>query len=261
MTDIIKDPLKEAQKVLTSMMVSIHAICEEENIPYFLSDGSLLGCIRHGGFIPWDDDIDIGMLRKDYNKFKKVIKEKLPAIYKVESYKLNTHGKHNWLKIMYLEDFKWIDQDGEIHKGISIDIFPYDYVKGIEKMSLPGKIFNRLSRLIYPKKINNLKDFIALIMVRAKLYNLYCPFNKETNFITYGIETPFYGFAFFKKDEIFPLKTGVFEHQQFNIPCNPDHFLKTLYGDYMKLPEEADRRIHMENLQLTDKEKLPNNTH
>jgi len=251
-----ESPLREVQKVLTSMMVTIDTICKENDIPYFLSDGSLLGCIRHGGFIPWDDDIDIGMLRKDYNKFMKVIKTNLPSIYKVETYKLHIHRKHNWLKIMYLDDFEWVGKDGDTRKGTSIDIFPFDYVQGVDNISPAGKIFNRLSRLMYPKKINNPKDFIASMVIRAKLYNFYCPFNKETDTITYGIETPFYGSAFFTKDEIFPLKTGTFENQQFNIPGNPDHFLTTVYGDYMKIPEEADRQIHMANLKVIDKDKL-----
>lgn len=252
-TNIVSNPLKEAQRVLTSMMLVIHNICKENNIPYFLADGTLLGSIRHGGFIPWDDDIDIGMLRKDYNKFKKVIGDCLPEIYKVESYKLNTHGKHNWLKIMYLEDFEWVDIEGKLHKGISIDVFPFDYVQGKDKISITANIFHRISRLIYPTKVVGLKDFLASIINRMKVHNLYCSFNKETNTITYGIETPFYGYAFFKKDDIFPLKTGIFEDQNFNIPNNPDQYLKLIYGDYMKIPEEADRQIHMVNLQLTEK--------
>jgi lipopolysaccharide cholinephosphotransferase len=241
--------LKEVQTVLISMMETIHTICKENNIPYFLSDGSLLGSIRHRGFIPWDDDIDIGMLRKDYNRFKKVLKTSLPDIYKVESYNLNTHGKHNWLKVMYLENFHWVDSDGNRYKGISIDIFPFDFVPEKGQLSLPGQIFNRLSRIYYPKKINGPKPFIHFILNRLKLYNLYSPFNKETKTITYGLETPFYGWRFFDLDEIFPLKTGTFEGREFTIPKNPDYYLKTVYGDYMKVPDEADRHFHYHNLQ------------
>ncbi|MFJ7729598.1 phosphorylcholine transferase LicD [Neobacillus sp. NPDC097160] len=250
---ISENPLKEAQNVMTTMMIAIHNICKEHNIPYWLTDGSLLGSIRHEGFIPWDDDIDIGLLRKDYDKLKKVLRVHLPDQYKIETYNLNTHGKHNWLKIMYLEDFEWVDTNGDHHKGLSIDIFPYDFVKGKNSFSIPGKIFNRASRLIYPSKVNNLKDMIVLLLNRSKLYNFYTPFIKETKTITYGVETPFYGLAFFDIDVIFPLKTGSFEGQKFNIPNKPDTYLTTMYGDYMKLPDEADRAIHMENLQFTGK--------
>jgi lipopolysaccharide cholinephosphotransferase len=251
-TKPMKNPLKRAQKVLTEMLTVIHNICKDNNIDYFLTDGSLLGHVRHGGFIPWDDDIDIGMLRKDYNRFKKIIDSSLPDIYKVETYDLNTHGKHNWVKIMYLGDFEWVDADGERHKGISLDIFPYDYVLGKEKLSVTGQIFNRLSRVFYPKKITNPKDLLHTILNRSKLYNLYCPFMKETDTITYGVETHFYGIAYFDINEIFPLKTGIFEGQEFNIPKNPDHYLKNIYGDYMKIPDESDRQIHMVNLQLSE---------
>lgn len=247
-----KNPLREAQKVLTTMLGVIDHICKENDIPYFLTDGSLLGCIRHGGFIPWDDDIDMGMLRKDYNRFKKIIKASLPDIYKIETYSVNTHGKHNWLKIMYLEDFEWADADGKRHKGISIDIFPYDYVLEKEKISLPGRIFNRLSRIYYPRKVTNPKTFLHFILNRSKLFNLYCPFIKESNTITYGVETPFYGWVYFDVNEIFPLSTGVFEGQTFNIPKNPDYYLKVVYGDYMKIPDEKERQIHMSDLQFSE---------
>jgi lipopolysaccharide cholinephosphotransferase len=252
-TEKMRNPLKEAQMVMTTMMVSIHTICKEHNIPYWLADGSLLGSIRHEGFIPWDDDIDLGMLRKDYNKFKKVIGEALPNQYKIESYDLNTHGKHNWLKIMYLDDFEWVDTNGDHHKGLSIDIFPFDYVQGTDDISTFGKIFHRVSRLNYPSKVKNLKDLAALLINKSKVHNLYCTFNKKTSTITYGVETHFYGFAYFNLEDIFPLKTGPFEGQIFNIPNNPDQYLKTVYGDYMKIPDEKERQIHMENLQFSGK--------
>lgn len=243
-----RDTLNEVKTELLSMMETIHGICKEHDIPYFLSDGTLLGCIRHGGFIPWDDDIDIGILRKDYNRLRKVLKTSLPDKYKIETYKVRTHDKHNWLKVMYLDDFKWVDAQGESHQGISIDVFPYDYVPGKDRLSVPGKLFNRLSRIYYPKKIDGFMPVVRFVLNRLKLYNLYCPFNRKTNTITYGLETPFYGTKFFNVDEFFPLKTGNFEGKEFNIPKNPDHFLSEAYGDYMKLPDEKDRQIHMYNL-------------
>jgi lipopolysaccharide cholinephosphotransferase len=247
-----KDPLREAQMALTAMLKVVHDICKKHDISYFLTDGTLLGSIRHGGFIPWDDDADIGMLRKDYNHFKKIIETELPDIYQLESYTLHTTAKHNWLKILYMEDFVWTDSSGNQHKGLSMDIFPYDYVQEKGKISLPGKVFNRLSRIVYPSKVNNLKDLVIQGLNKAKLYNLYCPFNKETNVITYGIETPFYGWAYFEKDRIFPLTTGIFEGIEFNIPNNPDYYLKVVYGDYMKIPDVSEQQTHMSNLQLTE---------
>lgn len=247
-----RDSLNEVKKVLIEMMETIKTICEENDIPYFLSDGTLLGSVRHGGFIPWDDDIDVGMLRKDYNRFKKVVKTSLPDIYKVETYRLNTHGKHNWLKVMYLEDFKWVDYAGESHQGISIDFFPFDFVPERGQLSVPGRLFNRLSRIYYPKVIDGPMPVVRFVLNRLKLYNLYSPFNKKTKTITYGLETPFYGFAYFDYDEIFPLKTGIFEGREFSIPKNPDHYLKNVYGDYMKIPDEEDRQIHYYNLGFSE---------
>lgn len=250
--NMTRNPLKEAQKVLFNMMVHIDEICKNNDIPYWLADGSLLGSVRHQGFIPWDDDIDIGMLRKDYNRFKRVLRTCLSEKYKVETYKLNTNGKHNWLKIMFLDDFEWLDKDGNKHKGISLDIFPFDFAKGDNCISKPMMIFNRLSRLNYPNKITSVKLAIAAVMNRMKWHNLYCAFNHETSTITYGIETPFFRSAFYDIKDIFPLKTGPFEERHFPIPNNADRFLTNLYGDYMTIPKEEDRLIHMENLQLSN---------
>lgn len=248
----IRNPLKEAQKVMFDMLVHIDQICKDNDITYWLSDGSLLGSIRHKGFIPWDDDMDIGMLRKDYNKFKRVIRNCLPDKYKVETYKLYITGKHNWMKIMFLDDFEWVGSDGRELKGISIDIFPFDYVKGHSCISKPGMFFHRIAKLLYPNQITSIKSAIAAIVNRIKWHNIYCTFNRETSTITYGIETPFYGYAYFDKKDIFPLKTGPFEGRQFPIPNNADRILKNVYGDYMKIPREADWQIHMENLQFSN---------
>ena len=74
-----KDVLRKVQLTQLEIAKEIRRVCEENDIPYFLCDGTLLGAVRHGGFIPWDDDMDLGMLRKDYEKFCRIAPEKLKA--------------------------------------------------------------------------------------------------------------------------------------------------------------------------------------
>lgn len=244
-----KDPLKQAQGLMLEMMVALHDICEAHQIPYWLTDGTLLGSARHKGFIPWDDDADIAMLREDYERFVNVVAANLPEPFKVETVEENTQGKHNWLKLIYLDGFEWIDWDGVKRKGLSIDIFPFDYVHETSKVQ---KLVHRLARLEYPMKINGVKDFICRTINNMQVQKIYAKFTKKSNIVTYGVETPFFGWAYFEVDKIFPLQKGIFEGKYFQVPSDTHHYLTLLYGDYMKPPAESERRIHMGNLQFTD---------
>ncbi|WP_163183086.1 LicD family protein [Neobacillus sedimentimangrovi] len=249
----LNSPLRAVQLTLLEMMLIVDHICKTEGISYWITDGTLLGSERHKGFIPWDDDADIGMLRKDYNKFKKIVASKLPEKFKVETEELHTHGKHNWLKIIYLDDFEWIDWHGIQRKGISLDIFPYDYVRKPNKKTLIEKMVFRIASIRYPDDANNLKNKLRRLINKSRVHDIYNLFNKESGYVTYGIETPYYGYAYYNVNDIFPLKEGIFENHVFKIPHNPHNYLCTVYGeDYMKLPEESKRISHMANLRFSN---------
>lgn len=244
-------PLKRAQHTMLEMLVAVDHICKTENIPYWITDGTLLGSERHKGFIPWDDDADIGMLRKDYNRFKQVVEAKLPSKFKVESETVHTHGKHNWLKILYLEDFDWVDWHGIQRRGISIDIFPYDFVSGPNKPSVKEKIVHRIASIKYPSEANNIKNKLRRVINKLQIQDMYSRVNTKSDYVTYGVETPYFGCAYFNIHDIFPLKEGVFENEWFKIPHQPSQYLRTLYGDdFMEIPEESKRQSHMADLTM-----------
>jgi lipopolysaccharide cholinephosphotransferase len=248
-----KNPLLEAQKVMVDMMIAVHNICEKYGIQYWLTDGSLLGCIRHQGFIPWDDDADMAMLREDYEKFIDIVEAELPSPYKLESIEHNTHGLHNWCKIMYMDDFEWIDWHGNWTKGLSIDIFPFDFVPNPNRKTFVEKVVNRIAKIEYPLQGNSIKNVTKQMINRMKIHKIYNKFNQKTNYVTYGIETKYYGWAYYHIDDIFPLKKGLFANHYFYIPNNSDSYLTVLYGaDYRKLPKEADRVSHMKNLRFAN---------
>lgn len=258
---IENEALLAAQDVMTDMLKVIHQICEKHDIKYWLTDGSLLGSIRHQGFIPWDDDADVGMLRKDYNRFMEILETELPAPYKIESAENQTHGIHNWCKIMYMEDFEWIDWWGNWTKGLSIDVFPFDYVpeKNKNNISLKEKMVNRIACIRYPLEGNVIKSALQKMINKAKIHDIYAGFNKESSVVTYGMELPYYGYAYFDVEDIFPLKKGKFGRHEFYIPNNYDKFLTTLYGDYMKIPSPENRVSHMANLKFAEDTQKTNN--
>lgn len=120
--------LKSIREMELELLREVDRICRRNNIQYFLSGGTMLGAVRHKGFIPWDDDVDIAMLREDYIKFKEVCKTELPHKYQYQSY-TNKNGYHYFFDKITIKDTyfstKYSDKF-EMLKGISMDIFVFD---------------------------------------------------------------------------------------------------------------------------------------
>lgn len=124
------ETLRKLQLVELEIANEIKRVCVENNIKYFLESGTLLGAVRHGGFIPWDDDMDIGMMREEYEKFLKIAPEKLSSEFILQTWKNEKDYSLTFAKVrksdtIFLEyEFK----DSSMHNGIWVDIFPYDSV-------------------------------------------------------------------------------------------------------------------------------------
>lgn len=132
--DYIRDSysgkLATLRGIQLDMLREIDRICRKHGIPYFLSGGSMLGAARHGGFIPWDDDVDVAMLREDYDRFKAVAPAELNESYRYQSY-TNRDGYHFFFDRITAKDTYFASKysDGyAMPKGISVDIFVYDAV-------------------------------------------------------------------------------------------------------------------------------------
>ena len=120
--------LRRVQLTLLEIAVEIKRVCEENDIRYFLSDGTLLGAVRHQGFIPWDDDMDMGMLRADYEKFCRIAPKALKPEYCLETWNTDSGYGLPFAKVMkrntvYLESKKNTKMR---EKGFYIDVFPFD---------------------------------------------------------------------------------------------------------------------------------------
>jgi lipopolysaccharide cholinephosphotransferase len=256
--------LRRLQLKQLDILDQIVKICKEENITYFFVGGTLLGAVRHKGFIPWDDDIDIGMPRKDYDRFLSICEEKLGDNYIVACI---LNNKYHWLpftKIMlkntiYKESYKGnIKYNGPV--GIWVDIFPLDNAK--KQLSIFNSIrafLVRIFKIILFKKNNfeGFNKFLAKIVIfLAK------PFSKKTiqilldNSMKIGKDHDEYKYFIslgstynYKKETILkekylPVKELQFEGKIYNAPNDYDYILKRIYGDYMKLPPLEERVNH-----------------
>lgn len=256
--------LKKVHEVEIEILDEIDRICKKHKIKYFLVGGTLLGAVRHKGFIPWDDDIDISMLREDYDKFIDIC---LNTNELSEKYFLHCDetDENYWLPFIKVRknnttfNEKFV-KDYDTHKGIFVDIFPYDNFKKQKSFfqKLRGFIVRNIADTIFCKKgfkkiencrrktavkIMSLLSIKRLKKIRDNL--LLMSNNKNTEYIVslcgaYNVES-----ETLKKDLIFPLKKIEFEGKKY--PCfkNPDYYLSRIYGDYMKLPPEDKRVTHL----------------
>lgn len=255
--------LRKLQLVILEIMKVIDEMCRANNIEYWIDSGTLLGSVRHGGFIPWDDDCDICMKREDYEKFEKIAGTNLPeGLFYDSKHTVNRCQKEvniqpSFAKIYYLGHFKGYERaSGEKCMGTFVDIFPCDSVN--EKM-LNKKWCKALNRISYFRKTrpSKFRDHIKLFLQNIKVENIwidYCKRAKEkklTDSIVYGVDTPFMDNRWRHRNEVvFPLKEYDFEGYKFYGPSDYDTYLKKYYGDYMSFPPEEERVPHIIDLEL-----------
>jgi lipopolysaccharide cholinephosphotransferase len=263
--NITEKQLIKAKKIMVEILEEVDRICTKYGIEYYLSDGTLLGAIRHGGFIPWDDDLDISMLRKDYNKFLEVVEKELDKKYFLQTTKTDKYYdiEHVPTKIRH-NGSRFIEEDNKkYHQGVYIDIFPMDNVPNNNfKFKLQNKISSFIMKSSMRMRVKEeklpLKNELTHLLYRFVLFifkgkrrealnnwliNLG---DKNSSEIVYGIDTC-WDVTFHKKD-IFPLKRIKFENKYFLAPNNPEAILTKLYGDYMKLPPVEERSWHAKEI-------------
>lgn len=266
-TDYDDKTLKHLQNLELMILKDFIKICEENDLTYFMYAGSLLGAVRHNGFIPWDDDLDVIMFRDDFEKFKKIFISSKNDKYELLANETHEDYFHLLAKLM-LKNTKfeesWVSQV-DFHIGINMDIFVLDDLsEGNFKKNYQLKkcfLYNKL--LIMSKiKLDDLPfitklithagyHFLNLFRIKPSTLNRRC-----LNFLK-NYKNPNSEFVFdisataeeypqiFKRNDFKEVKRIKFEDIEVNIPQGYDNILKSLYGDYMQLPPEEDRYNHI----------------
>ena len=219
------------------ILKKVDKICKDNNLNLWLTFGTLLGAVRHKGFIPWDDDIDVEMPRDDYNKLIEILKADTDSDLHAEL----VHGKKDvniFLKIRH----KHIPH-------IFIDITPIDYTnkrlskKGRLSLSNKIKFFRRLMNLkirFYIKN-NNEKDLLNYINKKSeKFFKFISTQNIENSDVVWGIDFQhkMNAYLVYNYSTYFPLKEIDFEGYTFKCPNDIDTFLTEMYGNYMSWPSK-----------------------
>lgn len=262
--------LRDLQLVELDMLKEFIEICKKLNLRYFLAGGTLLGCIRHSGFIPWDDDLDVMMPREDYEIFLEKGQELLQENYFLQTYKTDPEYTMGFAKIRnsnttFIENTV---KDSNINHGVFIDIFPLDGCRSNKEIknfinkklyslyniqisknysdlnkttSLKSKIAQSISNLMYGKKTIN-----EMLRKKEKIAKKYSyDESKYACIFVDPVGKPL--------SNIFPrsyFDKGIvkkFEDIDAIVPKDYDGFLKQQYGDYMQLPPEDKRQPHHYN--------------
>ena len=236
--------LRQNQEELLEMLIDIAKICDENNIQWWLSSGTLLGAARHEGFIPWADDVDIVMMRKDAKRLEKILLKMESDKYVYQTMRSDIEYTNNFGKFrkrgesvaIYGGRYKYLT-----YKGKFLDVF------SIEKTSYFASraakvIYRNLEHLSIYIKTKWLRHFVTRL-IQFICFGLIIPVLRVIGFInpkgeyhyTLGLGWP--KSTFFKKD-IFPLSKARFEGHEFPVPHDMDAYLSGVYGDWRKMPSD-----------------------
>lgn len=250
-----KTDLAGHQRALLSILEEFDRICKKLDIPYILFAGTMLGAVRHKGFIPWDDDLDVLMLREDYNKFLENGEKELDN----EKFFLQKEFSEHWP--MFFSKLrlngtacieKYRPKDEKTHQGIYIDIFPCD---SCAKTAFGRKLQFFASKVIIAKSLD--KRGYETDSKKKKLFMALCRAVPQKPFL-FAVKSGaknsrlvhnFLGAASGFEKSVYPREYAKervfmeFEGNEYPVSARYDEFLRVLYGDYMQIPPPEERKI------------------
>lgn len=240
--------MRQIQLLSLELLRLLDNICKKYDIDYWIDYGSLLGAVRHGGFVPWDDDMDISMIREDYEKFIKVFPQEIDKIDKLKDQLIvskltkpheNFPENCNELDILNEGTFILFFQCAFKKPYVHFDVFPKEYIRDNGLTPERNENQTRLQVEFRDKIANGTWTFEEGL----KTQSLKMKFtNEKTNQISDAIDGLHNNIhnRIYKTDYVFPLKKISFEGYEFNCPNDYEEYLPLIYGpEYMHIPHIA----------------------
>ena len=266
------EALKKLQAAELEILRVIRDFCAEHNIMWFIDGGTLLGALRHGGFIPWDDDIDIGMLREDYERFVTLAKEGLPEGYSYHD-PSNTPGYAAFFGKVWKDKTTFLTEESSeagCPQGIFVDVFPYDPIAADERrrqqQTSNARLWQSASYLYHARTIavphKGFLGTVEKVGCRGAHYAIRGLMSEQSIARRFSQSV-------LRADEersgtylplawpnmkpvpvalIAPTALAPFEGEEFPIPGQAVPFLENMYGDWQTIPAPEDRHTHLPKL-------------
>ena len=249
---------EEIKELELGVMDYIHNLCQKENINYSLAYGTLLGAVRHKGYIPWDDDVDISLKRDEYDKLYQAVLRDNDPIYKVASWENDARYPYSFYRVYdarTVYENNYIEND--IDLGICVDVFPFDYYADVNKEMVKLDTYRRLS--VYTlygihSKNAGLKNIIRYLLVLVFRLTRVKTWNKKMNLLSmqandsdsidYLMENKRTSTKF-EKTLLDKVMDSPFEDRTYKIPEASHQILSAIYGDdFMEIPPIEKRVKH-----------------
>ncbi|MBR1593148.1 MAG: 2-C-methyl-D-erythritol 4-phosphate cytidylyltransferase [Alloprevotella sp.] len=242
--------LRPLQLKMLEMLKLVGDILDRNGVRWWLQGGTLLGAVRHGGFIPWDDDMDIDVLKEDVPRMVEALRRELPPEYELPDpprrtpiYKVRLSDS---FFVEYADDFSL-----PYNKGIYIDIFPQGPAPTVSRKfaRIVARGYCKANSILGRQHYYSLRAFAEFFWFGARravfgtLWKMACLLRPYDRYLAQDIQNNGLGLLH-ERDRIFPLSTVRFEDTEFPAPADPDFYLREDFGDYMQLPPEDQRHGH-----------------